>query len=70
MLVRFFFELRAAGVPVSTPEFLVLLAALDARVAEFSAQDFYHLARACLVKDERHYDRFDRVFARIFQGAE
>ena len=70
MLVRFFFELRTAGVPVSTPEFLALLAALDARVAEVSAQDFYYLARACLVKDERHYDRFDRVFARVFEGAE
>ena len=70
MLVRFFFELRAAGVPVSLTEFLTLLAALAARVAQVSAQDFYHLARACLVKDERHYDRFDLVFARIFQGAE
>ncbi|HZC87074.1 MAG TPA: VWA domain-containing protein [Steroidobacteraceae bacterium] len=70
MLVRFFFELRSAGVPVSLTEFLVLLAALEARVAEVSAQDFYYLARACLVKDERHYDRFDRVFARTFQGAE
>ena len=70
MLVRFFFELRSAGIPVSTPEFLALLAALEARVAEVSAQDFYYLARACLVKDERHYDRFDQVFAHIFQGAE
>ena len=70
MLVRFFFELRTAGVPVSITEFLALLAALDARVAGLSAQDFYYLARACLVKDERHYDRFDRVFARVFQGAE
>ena len=70
MLVRFFFELRSAGIPVSITEFLALLAALDARVAEVSAQDFYYLARACLVKDERHYDRFDRVFAHIFQGAE
>jgi uncharacterized protein with von Willebrand factor type A (vWA) domain len=69
-LVRFFFELRSAGIPVSITEFLALLAALDARVAEVSAQDFYYLARACLVKDERHYDRFDRVFAHIFQGAE
>jgi uncharacterized protein with von Willebrand factor type A (vWA) domain len=39
-------------------------------VAQLSAQDFYYLARACLVKDERHYDRYDRVFAEIFQGAE
>src|SRR6516164_1575815 len=70
MLVRFFFELRSAGIPVSLTEFLALLAALEARVAEVSAQDFYYLARACLVKDERHYDRFDRVFARTFQGAE
>src|SRR6516164_10203256 len=70
MLVRFFFELRNAGIPVSTSEFLALLAALEARVTEASVQDFYYLARACLVKDERHYDRFDLVFARIFQGAE
>ena len=68
--MRFFFELRAAGVPVSLTEFLTLLAALAARVAEVSADDFYHLARATLVKDERHYDRFDRVFAQVFAGAE
>ncbi|MGN6453670.1 MAG: vWA domain-containing protein, partial [Steroidobacteraceae bacterium] len=70
MLVRFFFELRATGVPVSITEFLTLLAALEARLAALSAQDFYYLARACLVKDERHYDRFDRVFAQVFEGAE
>jgi len=70
VLVQFFFELRRAGVPVSITEFLVLLQALRARVAQLSAQDFYHLARACLVKDERHYDRFDRVFAEVFSGAE
>jgi uncharacterized protein with von Willebrand factor type A (vWA) domain len=39
-------------------------------VAWVSAQDFYYLARLCLVKDERHYDRFDRVFAATFEGAE
>jgi len=70
MLVHFFFGLRRAGVPVALNEFLLLLEALKARVARTSAQDFYHLARACLVKDERHYDRFDRVFAAVFQGAE
>ena len=70
MLVRFFFELRATGVPVSITEFLTLLAALEGRLAALSAQDFYYLARACLVKDERHYDRFDRVFAQVFEGAE
>ena len=70
MLVQFFFQLRAAGIPVSITEFLALLAALEARVAGVSAQDFYFLARASLVKDERHYDRFDRVFAQVFEGAE
>ena len=70
MLIRFFFELREAGVPVSLPEFLTLHEALEARVAECSALDFYHLARLSLVKDERHFDRFDRVFAAHFKGAE
>jgi uncharacterized protein with von Willebrand factor type A (vWA) domain len=31
---------------------------------------FYWLARSILVKDERHFDRFDRVFAAHFNGAE
>jgi uncharacterized protein len=70
MLVSFFFELRQSGVPVTITEFLTLLEALRERVAWVSAQDFYYLARICLVKDERHYDRFDRVFAEIFAGAE
>ena len=70
MLVRFFFDLRAGGVPVTLPEFLTLLEALEARVATLSADDFYQLARVCLVKDERRYDRFDRVFAEHFRGAE
>jgi uncharacterized protein with von Willebrand factor type A (vWA) domain len=70
MLVSFFFELRHSGVPVTITEFLTLLEALRERVAWVSAQDFYYLARTCLVKDERHYDRFDRVFAETFAGAE
>jgi uncharacterized protein with von Willebrand factor type A (vWA) domain len=70
VLVNFFFELRKGGVPVTITEFLTLLEALRAGVAWGSAQDFYYLARTTLVKDERHYDRFDRVFAEIFNGAE
>src|SRR5579872_5628782 len=70
MLVKFFFELRQGGVPVTLTEFLTLLEALKARVADVSAQQFYYLARLCLVKDERHFDRFDRVFAEVFEGAE
>ena len=70
MLVRFFTELRAGGVPVTLPEFLSLLEALEARLAWLSPEDFYYLARMALVKDERHFDRFDRVFARHFEGAQ
>lgn len=70
MLIHFFLLLREAGVPVSITEFLTLLEALRARLAGASAEDFYYLARSCLVKDERHLDRFDRVFAKHFAGAE
>jgi uncharacterized protein len=70
VLIKFFFELRKCGVPVSLTEFLTLLEALRARVAWASAEEFYYLARTSLVKDERHYDRFDRVFGEIFKGAQ
>ncbi|MGO8855733.1 MAG: vWA domain-containing protein [Steroidobacteraceae bacterium] len=70
MLVRFFLLLKSAGVPVSLPELLTLLEALKAGLGEVSAERFYHLARTCLVKDERYYDRFDQVFAAHFKGAE
>ena len=70
MLVRFFFELRKAGVPVSITELLSLLEALKAGLGELSADTFYYLSRTCLVKDERFYDRFDRAFAAHFKGVE
>ncbi len=70
MLTRFFFDLRAAGVPVTVTELLTLLEGLKAGVVWISARQFYYFARTCLVKDERHYDRFDRVFAATFEGAE
>ena len=70
MLIRFFEMLRAGGVPVSITEFLALLEALKAQLIEPSVDEFYWLARAVLVKDERHYDRFDRAFAMHFKGAE
>ncbi|MEX2469338.1 MAG: hypothetical protein WD396_06265, partial [Pseudohongiellaceae bacterium] len=31
---------------------------------------FYHLSRLCLVKDEKHFDRFDRAFSRYFDNVE
>jgi uncharacterized protein len=70
MLVRFFFLLRSAGIPASITELMTLLDALHRGLGLASAERFYTLARACRVKDERYYDRFDRVFAAHFKGAE
>jgi uncharacterized protein with von Willebrand factor type A (vWA) domain len=70
VLIPFFFKLRSAGVPVSITEYLTLLEAMKSHVAGFSVDDFYYLARAALVKDERHFDRFDRVFGAHFSGIE
>lgn len=70
MFTTFFRELRAAKVPVTLKEYLILLAALDADCANGSVEDFYYLSRASLVKDERHLDRFDQVFGHVFKGLE
>ena len=70
MYAGFFAELRAAKVPVSLREYLAFLEALDAGLALYDAEGFYYLARSALVKDERHIDRFDRVFAAVFRGLE
>jgi len=68
MLAEFIDCLRRAGLPVSITEYLALLEALDKRVAGYDSEKFYYLARLVLVKDERHLDRFDRVFADYFNG--
>ncbi len=70
MFPRFVAQLRAAGLPVSMTEFLTLMGAMRAGVAAYQVEDFYALARAALVKDEWHLDRFDRVFAEVFRGLE
>src|SRR3978361_94587 len=62
--------LRPSGLPASIPEWLTLMAAMKEGVAEYSVEDFYYLARATLVKDERHLDKFDRVFGACFKGLE
>jgi uncharacterized protein len=67
---RFFTELRAASVPVSLKEYLVLVEALEKDAIAPNVEDFYYLSRAALVKDERHLDKFDRVFGHVFKGLE
>lgn len=70
MLLPFFTALRDAKVPVSMKEWLHLMEAMDRGVASGRVDDFYHLSRAVLVKDEKHYDRFDQVFGKVFAGIE
>jgi len=68
MLIDFFRALREARVPVSIREFLTLLEALQRQVILPSLDEFYYLARLTLVKDEAHFDKFDRVFGLWFKG--
>ena len=70
MLIDFFLELRRAKLPVSLREFLDLLQALKQRVVFADLDEFYFLSRTCLVKDERHFDKFDRAFGSYFKGLE
>ena len=68
MLIRFFFMLRHGGLAPSITELLTLLEALQKGTAGQSVDDFYFLARACLVKDETRFDLFDRIFKAWFDG--
>ncbi len=70
MLLNLFNEMRAAKVPVSVRELLDLINALKQRVTFADMDEFYYLARAILVKDERHFDKFDRAFGAYFNGLE
>jgi uncharacterized protein with von Willebrand factor type A (vWA) domain len=70
MFTELFFELRRIGVPVSLNEYLTLMEVMERGIPEYSVDNFYYVSRATLVKDERHLDRFDQVFSRVFKGLE
>jgi uncharacterized protein with von Willebrand factor type A (vWA) domain len=70
VLINFFLELKKARIPVSITELLHLLDVLKARLVYADMDDFYYLSRMALVKDERHYDKFDRAFGTYFKGLE
>ena len=70
MLIDLFLTLRRCGVPVALRELMDLLAALQHRLAYADLEQFHLLARLCLVKDEKHYDKFDRAFGVYFKGLE
>ena len=70
MFLNFFKELRNVKIPVSLREYLSLLDCLDKNVISFKVENFYYLSRASLIKNEKHIDRFDLVFSKVFKGIE
>ena len=70
MFISLFNTLKATGVPCSLRELLDLIGAVDKKLAFANMEDFYYLSRAILVKDEKHYDKFDRAFDIYFKGIE
>jgi hypothetical protein len=70
MLIGFFEEVRAAKVPATLKELLDLIEAIQARLAFANLDEFYYLSRLCLVKDEKHFDKFDQAFDKYFKGIE
>ncbi|MEM7219186.1 MAG: VWA domain-containing protein [Pseudomonadota bacterium] len=70
MLINFFLTLRKYKVPATIRELMDLLEAMRQRVVYANIDDFYLLSRTCLVKDEKHYDKFDRAFSAYFKGLE
>ena len=70
MLINLFQTVRSSGVPCTLRELLDLLGALEKQLVYANIEDFYYLARAILVKDEKHYDKFDKAFDIYFKGIE
>lgn len=69
MFVPFFYTLRERGIPVTPTAFLRLQRALGMGLIT-TLDDFYSVTRSLLVKSERDFDTYDRVFAELFRGAE
>ncbi len=70
MFIGLFETLKRTGVPVSLRELLDLHAVVKRGVVFADMEAFYQVARTVMVKDERHFDRFDRAFAAWFDGLE
>jgi|TARA_B100001059_G_C17837843_1_gene589545 uncharacterized protein with von Willebrand factor type A (vWA) domain len=69
LFIGFLHQLKGAGVPVSIREYLDFISGLDSGIVNLDTNSFYNFARVSLVKDERYFDRFDRIFSEFFEGA-
>ena len=70
MFLDFFLKLKNAKIPVSINEFLNLLNACNNQIISYDVNAFYYLARTCLIKDEKLFDKFDLVFGEYFKSIE
>ena len=70
MLIKFFMTLKEERLPVSFTELFTLLECLEKNIIFGNVDDFYHLSRLCLIKDEKNFDKFDRAFAKYFENVE
>ena len=70
MLIKFFMTLKEERLPVSFTELFTLLECLKKNIIFGNVDDFYHLSRLCLIKDEKNFDKFDRAFAKYFENIE
>ncbi|GJL99670.1 MAG: VWA domain-containing protein [Methyloligella sp.] len=68
MFLKFFYELKTANLPVTIREYLTLMEGLKNDIPKKKIEDFYYFSRMCLIKDERHLDKFDQVFSHSFKG--
>jgi uncharacterized protein with von Willebrand factor type A (vWA) domain len=68
MLIDFFCKVRDYKIPCTLRELLDLIRALEQGVVFASIDGFYSISRTKLVKNEAHFDKFDRAFADYFKG--
>ena len=69
MFIPFFYDLRENGINVTPTAFLRLQKALGLGLVT-SWDDFYSVARAILIKSERDFDTYDKVFVNFITGVE
>ena len=70
MLINFFMALKNEKLPVSFTELFALLECLKKNIVFANLDDFYYLARLCMVKDEKNFDKFDKAFSKYFEKIE
>lgn len=70
MFLDFFLLLRQHALPVTLGEYLNLLEGLKKQIIGFDTTEFYYLSKTALIKNEIHYDLYDRLFAQYFQNDE